>query len=114
MPFSSVLSGPGSREYSFGDACLAGWADDGGMLWPTAVPRLDLSTIARWAALSYPALCAEILKLFVPRGDADVSHADIDSIVLDAFSAFGSAVTVMIVFAAVMTLLRGTVSTIAV
>ena len=38
----SVLQSPTSpttRKYSFGDAVLAGWGDDGGMLWPMEVPQ---------------------------------------------------------------------------
>ena len=55
MPFASVLGS--TRTYSFGDAVLAGWAADGGMLWPTSVPQVDAATLEAWAALSYPQLC---------------------------------------------------------
>ena len=91
MPFASVLADrSNARVYSFGDAVLAGWADDGGMLWPTHVPKLSRATLASWAQLSYPELCATLLKLFVPADDADISHVEIDSLVSSAFDAFGS------------------------
>ena len=89
--FASVLAGPSGRVYSFGDAALAGWADDGGMLWPTRVPHVDGDTLRAWAELSYPALCAAILKLFVTDADADFSHSDVDGMVSEAFAAFGTA-----------------------
>ena len=93
MPFSSVLASDSSkaRVYSFGDAALAGWADDGGMLWPTQIPKLDKAALAALASKSYPELCAALLKLFVPDDDADLKLSDVDEIVLGAFSAFGSA-----------------------
>ena len=86
--FSSTCGG--ARLYSFGEATLAGWAEDGGMLWPRAVPSVSTAVLQAWARLSYPQLCAEVLKLFVDADDEDVSHGDIDAIALDAFSAFGS------------------------
>ena len=91
--FSSVLQSPTSpttRKYSFGDAVLAGWGDDGGMLWPMDVPQVNSATLDDWAALTYPQLCAAILKRFIPPDDADVSPSDVDAIVLNAFGAFGS------------------------
>ena len=91
MPFSSVLADrSNARIYSFGDAVLAGWADDGGMLWPTQVPKLNRGILTSWAKLSYSQLCAELLKLFVPDNDVDISHADIEALVSSAFDAFGS------------------------
>jgi threonine synthase len=86
--FASVLGG--ARRYSFGDAVLAGWAEDGGMLWPTCVPQLDRGQLRRWAKLAYPELCAEFLKLFLPTDDRDISHAELDSLIGGAFSSFGS------------------------
>ena len=88
--FRSVLCTDG-REYSFEEAVLAGWADDGGMLLPTVIPTVDRPTLRRWAALSYPALCAEVLKLFVPPDAArgGIAHADLEAIVLGCFGRFG-------------------------
>lgn len=88
--FRSVLAGDGAAVYGFGDAVLAGWAADGGMLWPRSVPRLGRAQLASWAALSYPELCARLLKLFVPADDPDVTHADLDALTASAFARFGS------------------------
>ena len=89
--FVSVLSDSVSaRQYAFGEAVLAGWAEDGGMLWPTKVPQLTQAQLASWAQLSYPKLCSELLKLFVPQDDADITHAELDALVTRSFAAFGS------------------------
>ena len=65
MPFHSVLADrSNTRTYSFGDAVLAGWADDGGMLW-LPIPKLSQATLrhgqtCRTSALRGPAqaICA--------------------------------------------------------
>lgn len=91
-----LATSEGARQYTFGEAVIAGWADDGGMLWPTSVPVLDSATLSAWAALDYPQLCAALLKLFLPADD-ELSPADVDTIVHDAFRAFGSADVVNLV-----------------
>ena len=88
--FASVLSQQPRREYRFPEAVLAGWADDGGMLWPTAVPKLSGDTLRAWASLSYPQLCAAILKLFVAPDEPEMTPADIDAITASAVATFGS------------------------
>ena len=87
--FVSVLGE--SAPYSFGDAVLAGWASDGGMLWPETIPRVSAATLHAWRALSYPALAAAILKLFISADDADFTHAEVDALCAGAFGRFGSA-----------------------
>ena len=87
--FVSVLGE--SAPYSFGDAVLAGWASDGGMLWPETIPRVSPATLHAWRALSYPALAAAILKLFISADDADFTHAEVDALCAGAFGRFGSA-----------------------
>ena len=66
-----------SRSYSFSEAVLMGYADDGGMLLPETVPVVveptrddnDASikghdeTLQKWAALDYPHLVVEVLKV---------------------------------------------------
>ena len=87
--FKSVLGGEDARIYGFGDAVLAGWADDGGMLWPTHLPHIDAAKLQSWATKTYPQLCADFLKLFVPSDDPDMTHSELDELVSGAFSAFG-------------------------
>jgi len=94
MSFVSTLSsGSKRRTFTFSEAVLLGWAPDGGMFWPAEVPHLDPATLRSWADLGYPALCAEILKLFI-AGDEEMSDVDIDDICRDCFTRFGSAETV--------------------
>ena len=87
MSFTSVRSIDG-RTYTFEEAVLCGWADDGGMLLPTVVPSVDRVTLRRWASLTYPALCAEVLKLYVPKTERNITHDDIDAIVDRCFERF--------------------------
>mmetsp|Transcript_28504 Transcript_28504/g.87220 ORF Transcript_28504/g.87220 Transcript_28504/m.87220 type:complete len:379 (-) Transcript_28504:1024-2160(-) len=92
--FVSVLSNAGDkRAYSFSEAALLGWAPDGGMFWPDAMPHLDPARLREWARLPYSMLCAELLKLFLSDGEA-LKPRDVDAICAEAFSRFGSPETV--------------------
>lgn len=42
-----------ARAYTFEEALLAGYAEDGGMLMPAEVPRVLPAELGRWAGLSY-------------------------------------------------------------
>ena len=86
--FSSVLGG--AEPASFAEATLNGWAPDGGMYWPTIIEPVTQETLVAWGGLSYPRLCEEVLKRFIPADDPDISPADLASIVSAAFDAFGS------------------------
>ena len=51
---------------------LGGLAPDGGLFLPERYPQVDLATLDRWRALSYPDLAFEIVRLFatdIPAGD---------------------------------------------
>ena len=86
--FSSVLGG--AEPASFAEAALNGWAPDGGMYWPMTIEPVTQATLVAWGGLSYPRLCEEVLKRFIPADDPDISRADLASIVSAAFDAFGS------------------------
>ena len=86
--FSSVLGG--AEPASFAEAALNGWAPDGGMYWPMTIEPVTQATLVAWGGLSYPRLCEEVLKRFIPADDPDISPADLASIVSAAFDAFGS------------------------
>eukprot|EP00478_Filoreta_tenera_P010112 GABV01013776.1.p1 GENE.GABV01013776.1~~GABV01013776.1.p1 ORF type:complete len:117 (-),score=35.50 GABV01013776.1:3-353(-) len=62
-------------KYSFEQALLAGWAEDGGLLMPERIPKIKPETLDSWRQLSYPQLAAEILALFVDESELD--HADL-------------------------------------
>ena len=86
--FSSVLGG--AEPASFAEATLNGWAPDGGMYWPTTIEPVTQETLVAWGGLSYPQLCEEVLKRFIPADDPEISRADLANIVSAAFDAFGS------------------------
>ncbi|SFR77176.1 L-threonine synthase [Mitsuaria sp. PDC51] len=64
-------------ERHFCDILLEGLAPDGGLYLPTAYPRIDAATLARWRGLSYADLAFEILSLYID----DIPAADLKAIV---------------------------------
>ena len=64
-------------ERHFCDILLEGLAPDGGLYLPTAYPRTDAATLARWRGLSYAELAFEILSLYID----DIPAADLKAIV---------------------------------
>ena len=64
-------------ERHFCDILLEGLAPDGGLYLPTAYPRVDAATLARWRGLSYAELAFEILSLYID----DIPAADLKAIV---------------------------------
>lgn len=64
-------------ERHFCDILLEGLAPDGGLYLPTAYPRVDAATLARWRGLSYADLAFEILSLYID----DIPAADLKAIV---------------------------------
>ena len=64
-------------ERHFCDILLEGLAPDGGLYLPTAYPRVDAATLARWRGLSYADLAFEILSLYID----DIPVADLKAIV---------------------------------
>ncbi|WP_343607676.1 threonine synthase [Roseateles sp.] len=66
-----------NTERHFCDILLEGLAPDGGLYLPTAYPRVDAATLARWRGLSYADLAFEILSLYID----DIPAADLKAIV---------------------------------
>lgn len=63
MKYISTRDASKAKLYSFSDAVLAGWADDGGMLLPESFPDVSKS-LGDLSKLSYPELCLQILSLY--------------------------------------------------
>ena len=55
----------GIKGLSFADVLVSSYASDGGMYLPETIPKVSLDMLRAWADLSYEALCAEILYLYV-------------------------------------------------
>ncbi|MEX3609657.1 threonine synthase [Rothia sp. LK2588] len=71
---------------TFCDILLAGLAPDGGLYLPVEYPQLDDVTLTRWRQVlsegGYPALAAEVLKLFVD----DIPAEDIEAMTARAYT----------------------------
>ncbi len=62
------------KPVSFSDAVMMGLAEDGGLLLPQNLPRVDMTTVNSWRNLPYQRLAFEVIRLFVD---------DIDPLVLE-------------------------------
>lgn len=74
-------------ERHFCDILLEGLAPDGGLYLPTAYPRVDAATLARWRGLPYADLAFEILSLYID----DIPAADLKAIVHRTYTEASSA-----------------------
>uniref|UniRef100_A0A7S3PNT8 threonine synthase n=1 Tax=Aplanochytrium stocchinoi TaxID=215587 RepID=A0A7S3PNT8_9STRA len=72
------------KLYSFEEALMSGWAQNGGMLLPEHIPKLNLE---KCRSLSYPELCFEIIRLF--SGD-EIPAADLKGICDRSFERFST------------------------
>ena len=73
---------------AFCDILLEGLAPDGGLYLPTAYPRIDGATLAKWRALPYADLAFEILSLYID----DIPASDLRTLCRRTYTAavFGS------------------------
>ncbi|MCF8109166.1 MAG: hypothetical protein K9J81_09260, partial [Desulfohalobiaceae bacterium] len=53
----------GIAPVGFAEAVLKGFAEDGGLFVPAAIPRVSPEQLETWAGLSYPDLAFEVLSL---------------------------------------------------
>ena len=86
LRYLSTQGGAKGKAYTFEEAVLAGWAEDGGMILPETMPAVSEVTLRSWVGLSYPELAVAILRLFIRDGEA--SRADVEAIVKQSFSCF--------------------------
>lgn len=89
--FISTRANPSSdnpRTYSFREAVLAGWADDGGMLLPTRLPIITPAQLEAWRGIPYPQLVTHLLALFID--DDDKETVPLEALVQASFAAFAS------------------------
>ena len=63
------------------------------MLWPSAIPQLSREELAGFASLSYPELCAVMLKRFVAEDDPEISHAELGTLYATVAGAYTSSLT---------------------
>ncbi len=74
----------GITPVSFQEAVMMGLADDGGLLLPADLPKINEETLQNWRSLAYPDLAFEVLSLFA----TDIPAGDLKDIVRRSYAAF--------------------------
>ncbi len=88
----------GISPVSFSEAVMMGLAEDGGLLLPRTVPRIDRETLAAWQELSYPKLALEIMSRFID----DIPRKDLEKLINRSCETFDSeAVTPLVKYSGV-------------
>ena len=86
MPTTWISTRPGAERYTFREAVVSGWAQNGGMLMPDPMPSpVSAETMAAWAKLSYPELAVAVLSRFAD----DPADAALVASAAEAFVLFG-------------------------
>ena len=73
-----------SPARSFTEAVMTGLAEDGGLLLPRAVPRIDRDTFESWQTLSYGELAYEVMSRFID----DIPTADLKKLIKKSYDTF--------------------------
>ncbi|THB78924.1 MAG: threonine synthase [Desulfobulbaceae bacterium] len=84
MQYQSTRGGVSSL--SFTQAVMMGLAEDGGLLLPRAIPRINRETFDTWQQLSYPELAFEVMSRFID----DIPASDLKNLIARAYSNFSS------------------------
>ncbi|MFO7606788.1 MAG: threonine synthase [Desulfurivibrionaceae bacterium] len=74
----------GIAPISFSEAVIMGLADDGGLLLPEVIERLDRKTLDRWRTLPYRQLAFEVFSRFVD----DIPPHDLKDLVDRSYDSF--------------------------
>jgi len=82
MQYLSTRGSSGTR--SFTEAVMTGLAEDGGLLLPRAIPRVDRTTFESWQELSYDKLAFEVMSRFID----DIPTADLKALIKKSYAAF--------------------------
>ena len=84
MKFTSTRSS--SVCCSFEEAVCSGYAPDGGLFVPQALPSLTPAKLLQWSTLSYVQLTQEFLRLFISH--SELSDECLKNICQNALSGF--------------------------
>lgn len=76
----------GISPIPFTQAVLMGLAEDGGLLLPRTIPRIDNSTLESWKELTYPELAFEVMSRFID----DIPVNDLKRIIDKSYSTFNA------------------------
>ena len=69
---------------TFSQAVMMGLAEDGGLLLPRTIPRLDAATLSAWQEKSYADLAYEVMSRFID----DIPASDLRTLVGESYGAF--------------------------
>ena len=76
----------GIAPVGFDEAVLAGFARDGGLFVPRAIPRISRDRLESWAGLSYPDLAFKMLSLYID--EAVIPAGDLKQLIATSFQDF--------------------------
>ena len=74
----------GIQPIPFTKAVMMGLAEDGGLLLPRTIPRIDSQTLASWKDLSYAELAFEVMSRFID----DIPVSDLKSLINRSYATF--------------------------
>ncbi|MBC8208739.1 MAG: threonine synthase [Desulfobulbaceae bacterium] len=74
----------GIPAISFTQAVMMGLAEDGGLLLPRTIPRIDAETYSSWQDLSYTELAFEIMSRFID----DIPASDLRELINRSYASF--------------------------
>ena len=77
----------GVSALTFSQAVMMGLAEDGGLLLPRTIPRLDADTLGDWREKSYADLAYEVMFRFID----DIPASDLRTLVNESYAAFNHA-----------------------
>ena len=63
---------------------MTGLAEDGGLLLPRAIPRIDRTTFESWHTLTYSELAFEVMSRFID----DIPTADLKTLIKKSYATF--------------------------
>ena len=76
----------GVPPVTFDEAILQGFAEDGGLFVPEAIPKITDAQLQQWSTLDYPSLAYEMISLFI---DPQIIPAkELKQLIHDSFSTF--------------------------
>ncbi|XP_078310780.1 threonine synthase-like 2 isoform X3 [Crassostrea virginica] len=71
---------------TFEEALCTGYAEDGGILLPETIPKVDTNQLKSWANLSFIELAKKIIPMYV--SEEEIPSSDLNDIIDRAFSRF--------------------------
>ena len=74
----------GVTSISFTEAVKMGLAEDGGLILPRAIPRIDKDTFESWQSLSYQDLAFEVMSRFID----DIPVSDLKDLINKSYNSF--------------------------